>query len=57
VAKVPAFTKAFAGLWHIIKMGSLGRGLLDLIQEESEIQRAAECRTPVGALTGFVNVR
>jgi hypothetical protein len=58
MAKVPAFTKAFAGRWRIVEMDLWDNDFLDLVEEAHLIFKgAADGKIAFGALTGQLDVR
>jgi hypothetical protein len=58
MAKISAFTKAFAGRWRIVGMDVWDNYFLDLVEEAHlTFKGAADGEIAFGALRGFLDVR
>ena len=58
MAKVPGFTKAFAGRWRIVEMDNWGSDFLDLVEEAHlTFEGKSEGEIAFGAPKGFLGVR
>ena len=58
MAKLPAFAKAFAGRWRIVKMDVWDKDFLDLVEmAHLTFKGAADGEIAFGALKGFLDVR
>ena len=58
MAKVPAFTKAFAGRWRIVETDVWDNDFLDLVEPAHlNFKGASDGEIVFGALKGYLDVR